>query len=96
MNLHIWATNIAPVTYLNGLLLFVAGQSIVCTHNRWTRSWPVMVTLVGWFTMLGGLGRTFFPKPVQQGSQNSSPVLAVQMDILSIGVFLTFKAFSRE
>lgn len=29
VNLHTRATNIAPVTYLNGLLLFVAGLSIV-------------------------------------------------------------------
>lgn len=65
-------------------------------YNHWIRGWPVVVTLVGWFTMLGGLGRMFFPEPVQQGSQNSSAVLSVQMDILSIGIFLTFKAFSRE
>jgi hypothetical protein len=41
MNLHIWANNIAPVTYLNGLLLFVAGLSIVRVHNHWTIRWPV-------------------------------------------------------
>ena len=40
MNLHIWAPNIAPVTYLNGTLLFVAGLSIIRVHNYWTRSWP--------------------------------------------------------
>lgn len=36
LNLHIWRVNIVPVTYLNGLLLFVAGLSIVRAHNRWT------------------------------------------------------------
>jgi hypothetical protein len=40
INVHIWSTNIAPVTYLNGLLLFVAGLSIVSVHNRWTSNWP--------------------------------------------------------
>src|SRR5919107_2854968 len=34
---RIWETNTAPLIYLNGLSLFVAGLSIVCMHNRWTR-----------------------------------------------------------
>jgi len=29
LNFRIWATNIAPVTYLNGTLLFVAGLSVL-------------------------------------------------------------------
>lgn len=94
MNLHIWANNIAPVTYLNGTLLFVAGLSIVRVHNRWTGGWPVMVTLVGWVVMLGGLFRMFAPE-AQQGGENI-PTYAVIMVILAIGIFLTFKAYSRE
>jgi cation transport ATPase len=94
MNLHIWATNIAPVTYLNGLLLFVAGLSIVRAHNRWTRSWPVMVTLVGWCVILLGLFRMFAPE-AQQGGENI-PTYAVIIVLFAIGIFLTFKAYSRE
>jgi hypothetical protein len=51
INLHIWVNNIAPVTYLNGILLFVAGLSIVRVHNRWTGDWPVIITLVGWLPL---------------------------------------------
>lgn len=94
INLHIWVNNIAPVTYLNGILLFVAGLSIVRVHNRWTGDWPVIITLVGWFATLGGLFRMFAPE-VQQGSQNI-PRFAVIMVIFAIGIFLTFKAYSRE
>lgn len=93
LNLHIWATNIAPVTYLNGLLLFVAGLAIVRVHNRWTRSWPVIVTLVGWVVMLGGLFRMFAPE-AQQGGENI-PTYAVIVVIFAIGIFLTFKAYGR-
>src|SRR5580765_6511409 len=45
---RIWASNIAPLISLNGALLFVAGLAIVRAHNRWTRGWPVLVTLTGW------------------------------------------------
>jgi hypothetical protein len=33
LHLHIWAANIAPVPYLDGVLLFVAGLAIVRAHN---------------------------------------------------------------
>jgi hypothetical protein len=61
LNFHIWATNIPPVTYLNGIMLFIAGLSIIRVRNYWVRSWPVLVTLVGWFGILGGVFRVFFP-----------------------------------
>lgn len=96
LNPHIWATVPTTQTYLAGALWFVAGLAIIRTHNHWIRGWPVVVTLVGWFIMLGGLGRMFFPEPVQQGSSNSSVVLAVQIVLLAIGIFLTFKAYGRE
>lgn len=94
INLHIWAINIPAVTYLNGTLLFVAGLSIVRVHNRWTGGWPVLVTLAGWFVILGGLFRMFFPE-AQQLAENI-PSYAVIMVIFAIGIFLTFKAYSRE
>lgn len=94
VNLHIWATNFSPLPYLVGILWFVAGFSIVRTHNRWTASWPVAITVVGWFLVLGGLFRMFFPE-AQQGNQNT-PVLgtyAVNAVLAAIGVLLTLKAY---
>jgi len=94
MNLHIWANNIAPVTYLNGTLLFVAGLAIVRVHNYWTRDWPLMVTLVGWLAILGGLFRMFAPE-AQQGGRNALTFAVIGV-IFAIGTLLTFKAYGRE
>jgi hypothetical protein len=94
MNLRIWAVNIAPITYLNGTILFVAGLAIVRVHNDWGRSWPVMVTLTGWFSLLIGLYRMFAPQ-AQQGGQNGA-TYAVLAALFAMGVFLTFKGYSRE
>src|ERR1039458_1260312 len=52
----------SPVTYLVGILLFVAGLAIVRAHNRWIRGWPVLVTLVGWAAIFGGLFRMLAPE----------------------------------
>src|SRR5260370_27509080 len=41
--------------FVSGILLFVAGLAIVRVHNRWTNGWPVLVTVLGWLFVLGGL-----------------------------------------
>ena len=67
LNHRIWEEHLAPVTYLDGALLFVGGLSIVRVHNRWTRGWPLLTTLVGWSALLLGLGRMFAPEVRQPG-----------------------------
>ncbi len=96
INAHVFVTQTAPVVYLNGGLLFVAGFSIVRSHNRWTRSWPVMVTLVGWVGILAGLFRMFFPELGRQGAQSLVTVIASAVITSAIGIFLTFKAYAPE
>jgi uncharacterized membrane protein HdeD (DUF308 family) len=94
-NSRIWQSNSAPVVYLNGLLLFVAGLSIVRVHNLWTRSWPVMVTLVGWAAILLGLLRMFAPE-AQRAGQSAHTTTVTASLVGAIGMFLTFKAISSE
>lgn len=96
VNPHVWDAIIAPVTYQSGMLLFIAGLSIVRAHNHWTVSWPVVVTLVGWFGVFAGLGRMFATEIAQQSAKNASTAFAFEIGLLAIGVFLTFRAYSRE
>ena len=93
---HIWVNVPATQTYLAGALWFIAGLSIIRTHNIWTFNWPVLVTLIGWFAFLGGLVRMFFPQTAQEGGQNTVIVLAFQIVLLVIGIILTFVAYIRK
>lgn len=89
-------TNTPPpvgVVYMNGTLLFVAGLAIVRDHNRWKGGWPVLVTLTGWFAILGGLIRMIAPASAQSGAPW---VFALLIVLLAIGTVLTFKAYGRE
>src|SRR6266851_2229954 len=47
--------------FLSGVLLFVAGLAIVRAHNIWSGGWPVLVTVLGWLALVGGMARMFFP-----------------------------------
>jgi uncharacterized membrane protein YhaH (DUF805 family) len=99
LNLGIWTSlpvqTLAPTIYLNGTILFVAGLAIVRAHNRWTAGWPVLVTLVGWIVMLGGLFRMFVPSSGQLPNQNPLAEYAVFAVIFVVGAVLTFKAYQR-
>lgn len=93
LNFHIWRINIPVNTYLNGILLFVAGLSIIRVHNIW-RGWPLLVTLSGWFYMLLGLYRVFIPEAPQAPASNYTYVMLFVLFLT--GVFLTFKAYGRK
>jgi hypothetical protein len=94
MTADIWTTSIVPVlVYQAGMTWFVAGLSIVQAHNRWTAGWPVLITLMGWFLILGGLSRMAAPGLSQQQAQYTTVVFGLQMALLAIGIFLSFKAY---
>jgi len=95
MNLRVMAEHPAAVglVYLNGTLLFVAGVAIVQVHNRWTRGWAVLVTVMGWFAILGGVMRMFAPQATTAGA---TWVYGLLVALLAVGVVLTFKGYSRR
>lgn len=93
MNPRIWDTVAVTQTYLAGSLWLLAGLAIIRSHNYWAFKWPVMITLIGWFAILGGFSRMFFPKSSQQGAQNTLVVMGLQIILLAIGIILTLKAF---
>ena len=78
-------------SYVNGTVVFLAGLLIVRSHNRWTRGWPVVVTLTGWVAMFWGLFRMFAPEAQQGGA--SIPTFIGMAIPFAVGVFLTFKAY---
>src|SRR5271165_5565680 len=85
---------------LSGMLSFVAGLAIVRAHNRWAWSWPLIVTVVGWLFILGGLVRLLFPTwlaGVAGGLGRSTGVLLAEAIVfLLVGAFLSYKAYGRE
>lgn len=81
-----------------GYALFVLGLAIVYFHNRWTRSWTVLITVMGWLALLIGLVRMIFP--VQVAASNSPAIgpgafAIVALVFLLIGGFLWFKAYPK-
>lgn len=86
--------------FVTGYLLFVAGLAIVNFHNRWTGGWPIIVTVLGWFAVISGLLRILFPTRLAEiatrAVQTAGVMPIAAVIVLSVGAFLSFKAYSRE
>jgi len=86
--------------FVSGILLFVAGLAILRAHNIWVGGWPVLVTVLGWLAILGGLLRMLFPTRLAAiaaavgGSTGGIIVGAVVL--LVVGAFLSFKGYSHD
>ncbi len=86
----------APHVYLNGTLLFVAGLAIVRAHPQWMLGWPVLITLIGWFALIGGLGRMVAPLSAQHVGESPAFLYGTLVVLFLIGVVLSFKSVSRN
>jgi hypothetical protein len=50
-----------PLLNFTGVMGILLGLLVVLTHNVWISDWPVLITLVGWVTLIQGVLRMFFP-----------------------------------
>lgn len=85
---------------LAGYAAFVPGLAIVYFHNRWT-GWPVVVTVMGWLSLVVGLIRMIFPMQIAAMASKLAPApggafIAIGVVFLLIGSFLSFKAYRRD
>jgi len=94
---HLYDAQIPPVVYLSGVLMFVAGLSIIRAHNHWVRDWTVLITLSGWFAFVLGLFRMFAASSYQRSSANTSPIafILIESILLIIALIMTVKAYAK-
>jgi len=92
---HLYDSQIPPVVYLSGVLMFVAGLAIVQVHNRWVRNWAVLVTIVGWFLLVLGLVRMFAAGQYRQATSGISSTVFVVLEavLLAVALIITYQGY---
>jgi hypothetical protein len=58
----------AGLTYCTGFITVVMGFLIVHYHNTWTKTWPVLITMIGWLALLKGVAIIVAPQVVHRVS----------------------------
>ena len=86
--------------FLSGILSLLAGIAIVRVHNVWTGGWRILVTVIGWLAIVGGLVRMWIPQyaaPIAETFAVSGAGLAVGgIVVLGLGAFLSYKAYAVD
>lgn len=90
-------TQVLPVVYLSGVLMFVAGLAVVRAHNIWAHNWTMLVTVSGWVFLAVGLVRMFAPGQYREATlgAGSMSFAALEACFLLVALVITFKAYSR-
>jgi hypothetical protein len=52
--------------YLTGVLALPVGLAIVAAHNDWKWHWPLIITVIGWLAIIGGIVRIVAPQVIEQ------------------------------
>ena len=86
---------------LTGVIILPAGIAIVLTHNVWNGGpLPIIVTLIGWATLLKGLLLVFLPSAGINAYMNGLAYeqmfyLYAAVTVI-IGAYLTYAGFRRD
>jgi uncharacterized membrane protein HdeD (DUF308 family) len=94
---HLYDSQIPPVVYLSGVLMFVGGLAVVRAHNIWARNWTILVTLTGWFFLVLGLIRMFAAGQYRQTAAGTSSAVFMVLEgvLLIIALIITYQAYRR-
>jgi hypothetical protein len=78
--------------YFSGLLALVPGLAIINMHTGW-RGWPVIITIIGWLLVIGGVIRLVLPATTATIAgdiySNAATLLIVAIILIVVGAFLT-------
>lgn len=92
-NPHLYDQQTITGVYLSGVLLFIAGLSIVRKHPFWRKSWISLITVIGWLAMILGLIRMFFPVAYKVNAVNDLSMLLPEGILILTGLYLTWQGY---
>ena len=85
--------------YLSGVAGMLIGLALVHAHNEWRADWRVIITLLGWLSLIGGIFRTLVPQEVAAiGSglfTNAVTLMIAGFVVLVLGGVLSYFGYAE-
>lgn len=83
--------------FLGAIIALFIGAFIVSVHNEWSLQWPVIITVLGWWSLIKGFGLLVsgdFAKSFTFILQKPSPFYRILGALyLVLGVFLIYRGW---
>lgn len=85
------------IMFLGGTATLVIGIAMVLIHNVWVKDWRVIITLLGWLSILKGADILFLPKRMRKRwAKMEKPQWQLIFTLLLVsGMILTYLGFSK-
>lgn len=83
--------------FLWGLISLVLGIAMVLSHNVWTKSWQVVITILGWISLLKGLSLLFIPELTKKWvkmMENKQWLSIALVAGVIVGLIITYLGFT--
>ncbi len=85
--------------YISGLLSLTAGLAILNAYRAWTADWRVIITVLGWLLVIGGVIRIVLPRVTASLATTiySGPAVMIIVAVIAlvVGGFLSFQGYRR-
>jgi hypothetical protein len=85
------------ILYMGGIMALFFGILIVEFHNVWEADWAVIITLLGWISLLKGCLLLIAPEStIRMFNEYAKNTTAIRVQItggLLIGMYLTFMGY---
>ena len=84
---------------ITGTLSTLVGLIVVVTHNLWVSDARVLITLLGWFMLIQGLMRLFYPDSFVQIVKNCAEKGCARLlnwVLFLIGAYLVWVSFFQQ
>ena len=83
--------------YLGGFVALLFGIIILHFHNSWEAHWTVIITILGWISVVKGAALIIFPGLMlnlwQPYMVTTAPLIVSSAISIVVGVFLTIKGY---
>jgi len=77
-----------------GYITFLMGLVTVILHNVWELNWKIIITLLGWSTLIKGIMKIGFPEKIHKEAQRFKKKQIVSAVILILlGLWLFWMSF---
>src|SRR5580700_11651978 len=90
------AVHSPTLIYFSGLMALVPGLAILNVHRSWS-GWPVIITIIGWLLVIGGVIRLVLPATTATIAgdiySNAATLLIVSIILIVVGAFLTVMGY---
>jgi len=80
-----------------GLITFIVGVAMVLAYNVWVPSWQIVITILGWLTLIKGLTLLFVPEFMKKWTkkiENKQWMPIVLVVMVFVGLVITYLGFT--